>query len=623
MLYKKQSLGRVKRAASFAISMNNIIKLLPESLINQIAAGEVVERPASVVKELLENSVDAGATDIQVDILEAGKSSIRVSDNGRGMSREDLLLAVERHATSKIREYADLMTLKSMGFRGEALPSIAAVSRMTIHSIPQGYGTGTKLEIFGGHKSAPQEVGGIAGTVIDVQDLFYNTPARMAFLKTPRVEWQQIQMAFERVALGFPTLRFELNHNSKKILQLFPSQDLILRLQDLWGKEKTANLISVEFEEDRIRIAGFISPAHLHQNTSRYMAFVVNHRWVRSPLLYPLILRAYGQMIPPGRFPLSILWMDVPPELIDVNIHPTKQEVRFSQTAWVQTLVGKALGQALKSHAPNPAGQERGFAQKDWPQRSNEPFLFKETPSAPYLNPSSQREISLPFDRLGLQKAFPKGISSEWSGKALPGEGPGTTGEKGFSGLPVLTQLQGTYLVGLMTSGLILIDQHAAHERILYEQYLKQWQSGGVSSQYLLVPLVVELSPGWTLDLESVRADFEALGFEITAAGRNSWWIKSIPVGMSPGEAEKAFQEILEELRVEGGLSHREGFVSSLLKLLACHSAIRAGQILSEEEIQSLLNQLDQTECPSHCPHGRPLWIEISWEEIEKRFKRK
>ncbi len=377
--------------------MSGLIQILPESLINQIAAGEVVERPASVVKELLENSVDAGASDIQVDILQSGKSSIRVTDNGRGMTREDLVLAIERHATSKIREYADLIALKSMGFRGEALPSIAAVSRMTILSTPKEGVSGHRLEIWGGKKISLEEVGGASGTTVEVLDLFYNTPARMAFLKSPRVEWNQIQMAFERVALGFPPLRFELTHNGKKIFQLFPAQELILRLQDLWGSEKIKELIPVDLTEDRIRIYGFISPPHYHQNTSRNMAFIVNQRWVRSPLLYPLILRSYAGMIPSGRFPTAVLWMEVPPELIDVNIHPFKQEVRFSQTTWIQTLVGKAIGQALKSYVPKPGGMEKEFSSTRWTPGPTQPFLFKESDIPQFLTPLTQRDRVYPL----------------------------------------------------------------------------------------------------------------------------------------------------------------------------------------------------------------------------------
>ena len=379
--------------------MSGLIQILPESLTNQIAAGEVVERPASVVKELLENSVDAGASDIQVDIIQAGRSSIRVSDNGRGMTKDDLLLSIERHATSKIKEYADLIALQSMGFRGEALPSIASVSRMTILSTFQGEVSGQRLSVWGGKKVGLEEVGGTSGTTVEVLDLFYNTPARMAFLKTPRWEWNQIQTAFERVALGFPSLRFDLTHNGKKILQLFPAQDLNLRLQELWGSEKTKDLIPLKLSEDRIRIFGFISPPHIHQNTSRNIAFIVNQRWVRSPLLYPLIVRSYAGMIPSGRFPAAAVWLEVPPELIDVNIHPSKQEVRFSQTTWIQSLVGKAISQALKSYMPKPAKMEKGFFPKEWTTGPSQPFLFKESDIPSFLSPSIQEEgpVSLGF----------------------------------------------------------------------------------------------------------------------------------------------------------------------------------------------------------------------------------
>ncbi len=603
--------------------MNASIRLLPESLINQIAAGEVVERPASAVKELLENSVDAGASDIQIDIIQSGKSSIRVMDNGRGMTKEDLLLAIERHATSKIREYADLMALKSMGFRGEALPSIAAVSRMTIISIPRGGLSGHRLEIWGGKKIGLEEVGGASGTVVEVMDLFYNTPARMAFLKSPRVEWNQIQIALERVALGFPSIRFEMTHNGKKILQLFPSPDKVLRLREIWGPERTNGLIPVDLTEDRIRISGFIAPPHLHQNTSRHIAFVVNQRWVRSPLLYPLILRAYAGMIPSGRFPTIALWMEVPPELIDVNIHPTKQEVRFSQTSWIQTLVGRALGQALKSHVPKPNWTEKEFLHSTWLPGQTQPFLFKDSGFQNFSTASTGVEDLMPLLSGGVPRVLLRDQAGEQVFDKPPDGHLETYQEGGFSRLTIITQLQGTYLLALMDRGLILIDQHAAHERILYEQYLSQWKTGRVSSQYLIVPILIEQPPGGSFEIESIQSELGVLGFEITSAGGGSLWVKSLPVGIRLGQAEEVIKEILEEMKTEGGLSNQEACPKSLLRLLACHSAIRAGQVLTPEEIKSLLTQLDQTESPSHCPHGRPLWILISWEEIEKRFKRR
>jgi DNA mismatch repair protein MutL len=600
--------------------MSGSIQILPESLINQIAAGEVVERPASVVKELLENSVDAGAADIQVDILQSGRSSIRVTDNGRGMTKEDLVLAIERHATSKIKEYADLIALKSMGFRGEALPSIASVSRMTILSTPKGDLSGHRLEIWGGKKISLEEAGGTSGTTVEVLDLFYNTPARMAFLKSPRVEWNQIQMAFERVALGFPQLRFELSHNGKKIFQLFPAREILLRLQDLWGSEKTKELIPLDLTEDRIRIYGFISPPHLQQNSSRNIAFIVNQRWVRSPLLYPLILRSYAGMIPSGRFPTAVLWMEVPPELIDVNIHPFKQEVRFSQTTWIQTLVGKAMGHALKSYIPKPEGIVRKIFPTSWAPVPSQPFLFKESALSSFLTPLSLKTDPIPW---GTENSDISPDEKTLMIDRIPDRGPSAGQEGGFAQLSVLCQMQGTYLVALMPQGMVLIDQHAAHERILYERYLGQWQAGGISSQYLIIPILVELPPGWSIDLETILPEMAVFGFEIAGAGGNSIWVKSIPVGLSSGQGEEALKEILEEMKTGSPFIGPRDFSQSLLKLLACHSAIRAGQALGAEEIKTLLSQLDQVESPSHCPHGRPLWILFSWEEIEKRFKRR
>jgi DNA mismatch repair protein MutL len=437
------------------------------------------------------------------------------------------------------------------------------------------------------------------------------------------VEWNQLQMAFERVALGFPHLRFELTHNGKKIFQLFPSQDLLLRLQDLWGSEKIKELIPVNLSEDRIRVYGFISPPHSHQNSSRNIAFVVNQRWVRSPLLYPLILRSYAGMIPSGRFPSAVLWMEVPPELIDVNIHPFKQEVRFSQTTWIQNLVGKAIGQALKSHIPRPEGMDKNFFPSRWTSNPSQPFLFKEPDPPQFLTPVNQGTESIPFILSAVPNISFQDLPVSPVGGQLQDEVESIEREGGFSRLSVLCQIQGTYLVALMNQGLVLIDQHAAHERVLYEKFLNQWRAGGVSSQYLIIPILVELPPGWTIDLETILPEIAVFGFEISSAGGNSVWIKSIPVGMSSGQGEEALKEILIEVKTGAHSIKPDNFSQSLLKLLACHSAIRAGQTLGQDEIKALLFELDQTESPSHCPHGRPLWILFSWEEIEKRFKRR
>ncbi|MBI5583467.1 MAG: DNA mismatch repair endonuclease MutL, partial [Deltaproteobacteria bacterium] len=381
--------------------MPHSIKILPDTLINQIAAGEVVERPASVVKELLENAVDAGAERITVEVLQAGREQIRITDNGRGMTREDLLLAVRRHATSKIERFGDLYALKTMGFRGEALPSIGAVSRLSLTSVLRGAVSGWRLDIRGGEQTGIREVAGTPGTVVEVADLFYNTPARQAFLKSPRAEWHQVQLAFERVALGFPEIELALFHNGKAVLRLFPDPGMDTRLKDLWGGERTIDLIPVEGEELNIRVSGFIAPPHRHANTTRYLSFIVNRRWVRSPLLYPLLLRSYEGLLAPGRFPVAFLRLDVSPELLDVNIHPTKQEVRFSQGEWVGRVVAGALSRALKGNAV-PA----------------DPLFFSRPKPGPASFTGSSRllmEPSVPYGRT-FRETFPA--------EALPEQGP-------------------------------------------------------------------------------------------------------------------------------------------------------------------------------------------------------
>ena len=603
--------------------MSSIIHLLPEPLINQIAAGEVVERPASVVKELLENAVDAGASEISLEVLQSGQGSIRVSDNGTGMNREDLLLSVERHATSKIQGYHDLLALKTMGFRGEALPSMAAVSRLAITSVAQGAVSGFRLEIQGGKRVGLEEVGGAPGTLVEVRDLFFNTPARLAFMKSPRIEWSQIQMAFERVALAFPNLRLELRRNDKKIFQLFPAADLGSRIKEIWGAERTEGLIPVDAEEGRFRVLGFMSPPHQHYPSPRNMAFIVNHRWVRSPLLYSLTLRAYRGTLPQGRYPMALLWLEVLPELIDVNIHPSKQEVRFSQVDWVQKWIEKALRQALSTQVPPSLPSERTGSSDEWPAASYPRTLVRE--SAPLFSVGS--------DPLPLEESWGPG-QTQWSVSSEEGrEGfERETTEEGssefkragaFSDLTLLAQIRQVYILAQGEKGLFLIDQHAAHERVLYEKYLQQWHKGGVSSQYLLVPILLDLPPGGLDEPEKIEKVLGPLGFEVGAAGGSSLWIKAIPADLGPEESESVLRELLEKLKGGEDLQDKDTLFRSLLKLMACHGAIRAGRSLSRDEIMILLRQLDQTEQPSHCPHGRPLWFILSWEEIEKRFKRR
>lgn len=590
--------------------MPPLIKILPDTLINQIAAGEVVERPASVVKELLENAVDAGADRISVEVFQAGREQIRITDNGRGMIREDLLLAIRRHATSKIDRFSDLYALKTMGFRGEALPSIGAVSRLSLTSIPRGAASGWRLDIAGGRQTGIREVAGTAGTVVEVDDLFYNTPARQAFLKSPRAEWTQVQLACERVALGYPEIELALVHNGKAVLQLFPDPGRTVRLKDLWGGERTAELIPVEGEESNIRVSGFIAPPHRHANTTRYLSFIVNRRWVRSPLLYPLLLRAYAGLLAPGRFPIACLWLEVPPELVDVNIHPTKQEVRFSQGEWVGRVASAALSRALKGSAAPAVPQAfgRGPASPA-PFREAPRFLWEPAPSSA----GTLRE-TFPAETLGEK------TGEEGAGSAAPAE-PGGGGP--FSRLALIGQVRLTYVLAWSEEGLVLLDQHAAHERILYEKFLNRRDQEKAPAQMLLLPVLLELPPLPEEAAEELVEALRSLGVELARAGGRSFWLKSTPPELTPDQAVQAVQETAEALASGPSAGHPEENIRSLIRTMACHGAIRAGQALGMGEMRALLRQLDQTENPSHCPHGRPLWFLLSLDEIEKRFKRK
>ena len=595
--------------------MENRIQILSERLIDQIAAGEVVERPASVVKELLENAVDAGATEIRVEIQQAGTSRILVTDNGQGMTLEDLSLSIERHATSKIKGLNDLYGLRTMGFRGEALPSIAAVSRLSIRSIPQGAGSGHRLEIWGGEKRGLVEIAGIAGTTVEVNDLFYHTPARLAFLKSLRAEWSRIHSAFERVALGFPEIQMTLLHNGKKVIHLLPTKQRGFRLEALWGKERTSGLIGAEGEEFKIRVRGFISPPQVHLNTGRHLALIVNRRWVRSPLLYPLIWRSYQGLLPQGRYPLAALWMEVPPELVDVNIHPAKQEVRFSHEEWVLEVVRKALGRALKNLTP-PEAKSRTAFPAPYREAASEELPFLREPQAALASPADF-------------PSFQPGHGSQKEAKGASAEAPNFSrppvyGEAGpFSGLFLLGQVYRSYLLAAGESGLLVVDQHAAHERVLYEKFLQRRRQGGGASQLLLTPLVLELPPTDPAALQDLESGLRALGFDWAPGHGLSYRITAIPQELSPAQAAEAVQEIFESVTSGRETAEYPDQAERLVKTLACHGAIRAGQSLSEAEMRSLLRALDQTEQPSHCPHGRPLWFLLSLDEIERRLKRK
>lgn len=498
----------------------------------------------------------------------------------------------------------------------EALPSIASVSRMTLLSVAEGEVVGHRLEIWGGKRIGWEEVAGTPGTVVEVRDLFYNTPARKAFLKSPRVEWHQIQTALERVALGFPEIRFDLLHNGKRILTLYATNDLLVRLTELWGPDRTQELIPVAYTDEHLRIRGWISPPHLHYNQSRHLAFVINRRWVRSPLLYPLVLRAYAGMIPAGRFPTAVLWMEVPPDWVDVNIHPFKQEVRFSENAGILQGVGLALNRALRDYVPKRIDKGRPLAaERARVEAADSPlFLFKEE-TRPFGGPSLTEGGETP-------KTSPL-TPLPGFGEILRESDGSVEAAGGFAGMALLGQLQGTYIAAVHEGGLVLIDQHAAHERVLYERYLRQWKAGGISSQYLLIPLLLELPPGRLAVEEEGWGDLSTFGFEIASAGGNSLWVKAVPAGMSPERGIEVLRALLQE-KTEGELrSDPEEIAQSLLKLLACHGAVRAGESMGPEEIRALLKDLDQVETPSHCPHGRPLWILYAWEEIEKRFKRR
>lgn len=588
------------------------IRILPEIISNKIAAGEVVERPASVVKELVENAIDAGGKRIVVEVEAGGRRLIRVADDGRGMDRDDALLALERYATSKIASDEDLFAIRSLGFRGEALPSIASVSRMTLVSRPADQAAATEIRVEGGRILKVGETGAPAGTMVSIQDLFFNTPARRKFLKTVNTEMGHIGDTLASLALGNPQIDFRLFHNGKTVRRWPAATDGINRVADVLGRSLQDDLFPLSLENDAARVSGWVAAPRVNRSTSRAVHLFVNGRHVKDRTLLHAVMQGYRQRLMKGQFPVAVCHVVVPADQVDVNVHPTKHEVRFARQRDVHGVVAGAVAAALDSA-----------------DRLQRPGRAADSPISPSL-PTSIAE--------GLGKYRPQSAARQSSRRVPPGGRPrphapapnraARTDQTGlwqqgrFARLSVLGQFRGTYLLCESEEGLVIIDQHAAHERIFYEQLHRRRQTANAAAQKLIVPETVELGHGEAALLESLRNALAPLGFEIEPFGGTTYAVKAAPVMLVQGEIGPVIREILEKVRAGGGDPDLEQVLDDSVKIMACHGAIRARQTLDERQIRRLLQQLDECENPSHCPHGRPTWIRWTERELEKAFGR-
>ncbi len=603
-----------------------MIRILPEVLSNQIAAGEVVERPASVVKELVENALDAGGSRIIIEIEKGGRSLIQVSDNGEGMGHDDALLAIERYATSKIADKDDLFSIRTLGFRGEALPSIAAVSNFVLETRNGEDPEGTRIEIAGGRLKNVSRIGAPQGTLVAVKGLFFNTPARRKFLKTVNTEMGHIADTVASIALGWPDAGFRLNHNGKTVKHWTPAADPALRAADVLGREAGTDLYPVSMENGPVSLTGWIASPRTTRSTSRSIYVYVNGRYVRDRLVQHALFSGYAGRLMKGQFPMGALFLRVAPDKVDVNVHPAKAEVRFVDGNRVHDLVAAAVRRTLEERdrprpaaAPNLAPSEEQPPPEPPPQTDPPPTesrvaeTSRRFPDSPPQPPNRDSEPA-------TQNPQPATRNPQLTPR--PKEQPPLWEEKGFNALRPVGQVLSTYIVCESEEGIVLVDQHAAHERVLFETLRK----GGSGSQALLVPETVELSYTEADLLQGLIPSLEQMGLEIEPFGGQTFVVRSVPAMLHNRDLRPLIRGIVEEMAETGqSLASDEGLRKALDKtvsVMACHGAIRAHQTLSDRQMQGLMEQLERCENPSHCPHGRPTWIRWSKQFLEKSFHR-
>ncbi|MBN2502678.1 MAG: DNA mismatch repair endonuclease MutL [Anaerolineales bacterium] len=576
------------------------IHILPDEVASQIAAGEVVERPASVVKELVENSLDAGATEISIIVEEAGKGLIEASDNGAGIPTEELVLAVARHATSKLSRAEDLFRVSTLGFRGEALASIGSVSRMTITSRVAEAETGARLVVEGGKAGQVQPIGTPVGTVIRVENLFYNVPARLKFLKTDPTERRHIDALVTRYAVAYPEVRFFLSHNERVSVQTSGNGDRREVLAALYGADIARQMLEVNAVYENLSVRGFVSPVGLTRGNRNEITFFVNGRWVQDSSLTAALTQAYHTMIMVGRYPMSVLFLEIPPEEVDVNVHPAKAEVRFHERDVAFSGVQRSVRRALLAYTPVPkqAGQMR--------------WMPPTMRSAPPTNSAWQTPDLERRDERG----FPADTSVE-----TPTAQPEMAATAGVPLLRLIGQVGTAYLVAEGPDGLYLVDQHAAHERVLFERFMAQ-RDTQIPSQALLNPETLQLSPESARLLEEQLPVMGKLGFQVEPFGPNTFVVRAMPALLASSDPAAALRVVIEDFE-EDETPLQDEIEAKIVARVCKRAAVKAGQVLSMEEQKALLADLEACDAPRTCPHGRPTMIHLSIDLLERQFGRK
>jgi DNA mismatch repair protein MutL len=651
------------------------IRILPEAVANKIAAGEVVERPASVVKELLENAIDAGAKTIRVEVEVGGKRMIRVIDDGHGMAHDDALLAFERHATSKLRSADDLLSIATLGFRGEALPTIAAVSRLLLETRDEAETEGTRLEFAGGKLMGVKPAGLPAGTTISVADIFYCVPARRKFLKSDTTELGHIASLVTHYALANPGKQFVLTTPTQEIINCPPAEKLADRVYQLFGKQALEELVEIpavsspfraaitepQLEEGEekasLTVSGFTSRPDIQRMNRNGIYIFVNRRLVRDRLILHAIHEAYRNILPPAVFPATLLFLEMPYDEVDVNVHPAKIEVRFRRSQFVHDFVRDTIRQALMgarpiaSFAAAAASPQAGFS-------GNGSFSGGITPVP--VESGVPRAILPPIEELGMGSGvgsdggfdltgapmrpveqripFTSGAAfgavletaqiseaGNWAANlAAPGaDVPASLPRpEQIADLKPLGQVSASFIIAVNGEGLWIVDQHVAHERVLFEQHLEARRAGRVEAQRMLMPLVIELSPRQIVIFEKIAEELAANGFEVEPMGPKSVAIQAVPAGVGAPDAEKLLTEILDGVERENAAISIDTLQAKIAASTACHAAIKVNMPLEHSKMEWLLDALAKTDCPMSCPHGRPVVLRYSLKEIEKAFHR-
>jgi DNA mismatch repair protein MutL len=647
------------------------IRILPEAVANRIAAGEVVERPASVVKELLENALDAGATSVRIEVESGGKRMIRVVDDGCGMAHDDALLAFERHATSKLRSSDDLLSIATLGFRGEALPSMASVSRLLLETRAAEEENGTRVEFVGGKLVGVKPAGLPVGTTVSVADLFYCVPARRQFLKSETTELGHIASLVTHYALAHPGKQFTLKTPSQEIVNAPPVETLAERFYQLFGRQSLDEMIEMAPQSAPVRAAiteaeldeagraaqlsvrGFISRPEVQRANRNGIYIFVNRRLVRDRLLLHAVHEAYRNILPAGAFPVVLLFVELPPEEVDVNVHPAKIEVRFRHPQFVHDFARDAIRMTLGRARPVPsfAATAAGAAAPE-PQQTlaaeaaagagaSGPMAAPRAVippagdpgssldafglTAPPLAPEAQRfhfdsAAAVPFVDPGSETLGPIPAARAIANAAQPAEFPASAAS--LADLKPLGQVNSSFIVAVNEEGLWLIDQHVAHERILFEQHVRARREGQVTGQRLLAPIVVDLAPRQLVILEQISEELSANGFDVTPMGPQSVAIQATPAGVAGGDAERLLGEILGGIERERQAISIDSVQAKIAASTSCHAAIKVNTPLDLPKMEWLLAELAKTDLPMSCPHGRPVLLRYSLREIERAFKR-